>query len=244
MGKPLNISRTLLTVVLTSALVACSGNTDNDATTEGPPDSSSEATAPEAAAPETTAPETTAADTALAPVDPIPGWEKFTGGGVELWLPESFEGGDTETDLPIILERMKQLGPEFEQIAQGMEQNAAAFALFIFDEEVGESGFLTNVNVVAEQVLETLTVETYLDLVAAQLPEQIRIIEQGIVSREGRDVGRFVSEFDQFGAKQLIYVVKDGSTIWTLTFSTGISEFEERLEIFEQSAETFAKAGG
>ena len=23
----------------------------------------------------------------------IPGWEKFSGGGIELWMPESFEGG-------------------------------------------------------------------------------------------------------------------------------------------------------
>lgn len=45
---------------------------------------------------------------------PIPGWEKFAGEGVELWLPESFEGGNLEEDINAIVENLKKLGPDFE----------------------------------------------------------------------------------------------------------------------------------
>jgi len=229
----LNIPRSLLLGLLPFCLFACSAQPDAPSATElatGAPE-----------APPAAEPPPTEATSALSAVEPIPGWEKFSGKGIEIWLPESFQGGNTETDLPIIIEEMKQLGPEFEQIAQSMEQNASAFALFAFDEQVGDTDFLTNVNVVSEGVQAALTVDDYLNLVAQQLPEQIQVIEQEVVAPEGVDVGRFVLEFASLGTKQLMYVVKEDTTIWTITFSTGINEFEERLPTFEKSAKTFAK---
>jgi len=39
--------------------------------------------------------------------------------------------------------------------------------------------------------------------------------------------------------KEVMYAVKNGNTMWLVTYATGVEEFEERLPVFEQSALTF-----
>lgn len=172
---------------------------------------------------------------------PIPGWEKFEARGIEMWLPESYEGGDPGQDLDVIVEKLRTLGPDFVQMAQMIEQNPSAFALWAFDSDVGDSGFLTNVNVVTERVLSAMTVETYSDMMVRQLPSQFRVVERGIVSLDHYQAERVLVETSIMGVeiKQVMYVIKEGNAIWIVNFSTGADEFERRLPAFEQSMRTF-----
>ena len=172
---------------------------------------------------------------------PIPGWEKFEGQGVELWLPESFEGGDLREDLEVIVERLRNLGPDFEPMAQMIEQNPSMYVIWVFDSEVGPSGFLTNVTITTERVLSAMTLDTYMDIALGQLPDHFQVMERGIVTLGDHQAGRVVVEFALYGvvAKELMYVIKDGTTIWAITYATGVEVFTERLPIFEQSALTF-----
>jgi len=173
------------------------------------------------------------------PPTPIPGWEKFSGGGVELWMPDSFEGGDLANDLDVILERLRALGSQFQQMADMIEQNSSAFVLLVYDTDVGSSGFLTNVNVVKEKVLSGMTLDTYLDSSVGQLtPLGFSVSERKIVQLYSYEAGRLVIEASALKAKEVMYVIKAKNTMWVITYTTGTSEFASRLAIFEKSANT------
>jgi hypothetical protein len=172
---------------------------------------------------------------------PIPGWEKIEGSGASLWMPESFAGGNLEEDLELIIEDMKSLGPTYELAAQNIKQNRSAFALWAFDARLGPSGFLTNVNVTREKVPSAVTVETYMDAATAQLPADFHVLSRELVSLGSYEAGRLTTEFSVSGPKgsQLIYIIKNGSRVYAITYSTGADEFQRRLPVFEQSARTF-----
>jgi hypothetical protein len=173
---------------------------------------------------------------------PIPGWEKFEGGGVELWLPQSYQGGDLSgKNLEVIVEGIRTLGPDFEKVAQVIERNPSAFAIFAVDSEVGDSGTFTNMNVVGERVPSAVRTSTYLDILAKKLPRQYRVVERGIVQLDHHEAGRLVLEIEIQGMhiKNVMYAIRSGSTVWALTYGTGAEEFDQRLPVFEQSARTF-----
>jgi hypothetical protein len=179
---------------------------------------------------------------------PIPGWKKFEGaaargGSVELWLPPNYLGLDPRKDLNLIIEDLKTLGPDYELLAEAIKQNQAAIALMAFDSELDDSGFLTNINITADQVISSMTLELLLESVVKQSPEHpsYRFVEQGIVPLDRYQAGRIVMESDYSGArvKQLIYIILEDNTAWTITFTTSADEFDRRLPVFEQSIRTF-----
>lgn len=173
------------------------------------------------------------------PPTPIPGWEKFSSVNVELWMPANFDGGDLTNDLDVIIHRMRSFGPEYQKLADMIEKNPSAVTLLVFDTQVGSSGFLTNVNVVKEPVISTMSMQTYLDSASKQLPSiGFKVIENGIVQLDNYQAGRLVVQADALTAKEAMYIFKVKSTMWVITYSTGISEFEYRLPIFEKSANT------
>lgn len=157
-------------------------------------------------------------------------------------MPESYEGGNLDEDIDVIVERLRNLGPDFEQMAQMIEQNPSMFVIWAFDSEVGDSGFLTNVAVTTEKVLSAITIDTYLDAALKQLPAQFQVVDRDIVSLEDHQAGRLIIEFTISGVvgKEVMYAVKDDNTMWVITCATGAEEFDQRLPVFEQSAFTFA----
>jgi hypothetical protein len=194
---------------------------------------------PTATSEPTAIPEPTA--TPLPAATAIPGWEKFEARGVALWLPESYEGGNLEEDIDVIVGGLRGLGPDFEQMAQIIEQNPTLYVIWAFDSKVGDSGFLTNVTVTTEKVFSAMTIDTYLDAAVGQLPAQFQVVERDTVSLNGRQAGRLGIEFSISGVvgQEVMYVIKDDSTMWVITYATGAAEFEQRLPVFEQSASTF-----
>jgi hypothetical protein len=177
------------------------------------------------------------------PKDPtptaIPGWEKFSGGGIELWMPESFEGGDLANDLDVIVERLRSLGSSYEKLADIIEQNPSAIVLLVYDTKIGATGFLTNVNVVKEKVVSTVTLDLYLESSSKQLTSYgFKVSEQKIIQLDNYEAGRLVVQADTLQAKEAIYVIKVKNTVWVITYAAGIAEFSARLPIFEKSANT------
>ena len=182
------------------------------------------------------APETTPAGSAIPP-----GWTEFRQDGVALWLPPSYFGAGTGPNLDRVVETVRALGPEFEGLAALIEANPDAYLLWAFDSNFGTSGFLTNVNVTTEQLPSDVSLEAYLDTVDRQLPDSIQVLERDIVPLTGTRAGRLVLQWSVQEApiKQVAYVVKAGLTIYSVTYSTAASEFDERLPVFEQSIRTF-----
>ena len=115
------------------------------------------------------------------------------------------------------------------------------YVLWAVDLEVGDSGFLTNVGIVTERVLSVVTLEAYIDAAVKQFPEQFRVTERDAVSLGSYQAGRLILEFTISGVevKEVVYVVKGGSTVWVMTLATGLEEFDERLPSFERIARTF-----
>ena len=183
---------------------------------------------------------TGSADKAEAPTPTaIPGWEKFSGGGIELWMPESFEGGDLANDLDVVIGRLRSLGPDYEKLAEIIEQNPSAIVLLVYDTKIGSSGFLTNVNVVKEQVVSAMTLELYLESSSKQMASYgFKVSEQKIIQLDNYQAGRLAIQADALKAKEAIYVIKEKNTMWVITYAAGIAEFSARLPAFEQSANT------
>jgi hypothetical protein len=169
----------------------------------------------------------------------LPGFKRIEGDEVSISLPESFEGGNLSEDLEVISEKMRALGPQFEQMAQVVEQNPSMFQLWAFDQEIGPDGGLTNVNITTEKILSALTLEAYADATLAQFPETFTAREQGIVPLGDYMAARLILDAEALGVTTLVYLVEDDNTMWNISFSTGAGEFDERLPIFEQSALTF-----
>jgi len=167
----------------------------------------------------------------------VEGWKMFKGGGAELWLPASYEGGDLNKDLDVVVERVRALGPDYEAIARTMERNRSAFVIWAFDSQIGESGGVTSVTVVSERVPSSVTLETYLGLVRKKLTKDFRVVEEGVVPLASYQAGRVVLEANLGGTriKQIMYMVKSGSTVWVVNLATGADEFDERSPAFESS---------
>jgi hypothetical protein len=172
----------------------------------------------------------------------VPGWKAFRGRGVELWLPPNYRGGSpSAADAKGLITAIKGLGTEFAQIARMVEQNPSTFVLFAVDPKLNAMGGVTNVLVASEQVAPTLTLEEYLASLAKVLPAQIHIVDRQQVTIQGRPAGRLVTEATAQGVqvKQLIYVIKQNRTVWTVGYSTGATDYPQHLPLFERSIQTF-----
>jgi hypothetical protein len=136
---------------------------------------------------------------------------------------------------------MSELGPDFEQFAQTLEQNPDMYALWATDSEVGPTGFLTNVGVISEEILSTVSIGTYLDAAEAQFPAEFQVVSREEMTLGDYEAGRVEIELEYFGMsiKELFYTIKDGKTMWVITYATGMDEYEDRLPDFELSAESF-----
>lgn len=171
----------------------------------------------------------------------LPGWHMLSGVGMEIWMPDSFEGGNLEEDLDWILENIRRLGPEYAQMADLMERNPSIFVIWAFDSEVGDSGFLTNVNVTTEKGPSSITLDTYLDIMEGKIPHDFQVKEREITTLNDMPAARLIVTFNISGVsgKELAYVVKDGTFFWVITCATGADEFAGRLPVFEQISATF-----
>lgn len=174
-------------------------------------------------------------------VEVAAGYKLFSAPGIQVQYPETYEGGDLSTNLPSISAKLRALSPEYEPMAAAIEQNPGMFRLWAFDSVVGSEGFLTNANVTTETIPAAMSIATYLDAAKGQLPSSFVVTESEVVELNGYETGRLVMEVSMEGrlAKELLYAIKDGPTVYVLAYATGASEFAERLESFEFSARTF-----
>lgn len=169
------------------------------------------------------------------------GWKRLEGRNVSIALPESFEGGSLSgKDRELLIEQMKNLGEDFAQAVQVMEQNPDLYLLFAMDTAPTDSGVLANLNIVSEKVLSLITPKTYMEVVRKQLPEQYDIQSQEELTINGRAAGRIITEWSKMNIKQVLYVIKDNDTIYVATFTSSPADFDTDLPLFEQSIQSLA----
>lgn len=177
---------------------------------------------------------------------PEAGWNRFHADDVELWLPPSWDGGSpSEGDLDLIIERLRNIGGNYEGLAALVEQQTEAILLLMIDQTVGRSAFLTNVTLAEQDVPSAVSIETFLsasaNAIRDYLADNVTVITQERVSlAHFESAGRLVMELDVQGqlAASVLYAARDGSRVLLLTFSTHSGELGERGPIFEKSANT------
>ncbi len=192
--------------------------------------------------PEGTPAETTAEETQPAPDEnAIPGMKKFAGKGVEMYLPDTFVGGNLDNDINLIIDRLKKLGPDFDSTVKMIEQNRSSFALWAFDSKLSSTKFMTNVSVIHVKELSGMTLQTLLDASVAEIQGKATISAQDIVQLGNYEMGRLALSITQNGitAKEQVYVILENDVSWVVTFTSSPGEFNKRQPVFDQCMETF-----
>jgi len=101
----------------------------------------------------------------------LSGWREHRAGRFTLWLPKSYIAGDPAKNNEILVAKLRTMGPEFQEMADLIEQNPSASSFLAVDSYVGASGGVTNLRIAGEQVASTMTVDAYMDAVTAMFPD-------------------------------------------------------------------------
>jgi hypothetical protein len=168
------------------------------------------------------------------------GWQRVEGNHVSLELPPTWFGGDLLNNPDALADAITALGPEYAQFSQLFAQNPDLMRLIAFDQE-SPAGFLTNVNVLQQEMGLALTLESYLDIAIPQLPTNLIVDENEIVEVNGREVARLIisADFPAGSVRILQYSMIRDTTLWVVTYTSSASAFEDHLPLFEASFETF-----
>ncbi len=176
------------------------------------------------------------------PAPLIPGWQLLEGRGVFIQLPASYRGGNPATDPEVVAEQLRAMGGDYRAAAEWVRMNKDAVLLIAADSLSSTPGLVSNVNVVAEEVPSSMSMDEYVESGVGEPPPSFVLQEAGVVAIADRTAGRVVGTFVAPGGQQsvqLAYAFKDGGTLRLVTFTTSAQEWAARLPVFEQSAETF-----
>lgn len=169
--------------------------------------------------------------------EPIAGFSLFAGTGIELWLPDTYRGGDLSEDLDTLVADLNELG--YSQVAEIIQAKPEMFVLWTFDSAIGSSGYVSSATATTQNALSAFTLDAYVDAANKQYPADFVVSEVEVVDHAPFEARRMVVTNDSLGTKQLQYIYKLDARMWAVTYSTSQDEFEERLPSFELSASTF-----
>jgi len=175
-----------------------------------------------------------------------PAVPEFNVGDFEISLPENWEGSKKE-ELDSVIESLNEAGQS--QLADGVEDMKDYLVFFGYDTEMIEQNDTVNIFTITGESKVVLSLKEYMDLQYESAAEQYEkagyifdIVEQEIVAiGDNKEVGRTIFEqtVESKEIKVAQYIVKDGSDCWVLTFSIDPEQFDENLQDFDETIETF-----
>ena len=176
-------------------------------------------------------------------------WETFEGDGFSLQLPASFEGGSDQQDFSEVAQMFRDAGQD--SLAQALEANAGFILLYAVDtNRDNETETFTNVNVIREQnpAIADLSIQDYVNISLEQLKSVrgITVVSQHGVDFPGFEAYLLVEQYDLSAllgtegvSKADQYLLKSGDSVWVITYTTDITEYDARHGDFETSAKSF-----
>ncbi len=173
-------------------------------------------------------------------VTPRPDWQKVSVEGFQMFLPESYLIG-TSIDFDSTINNIRKMGPQFEDVANTLNQNREAIITFAVDKKIGDSGGVTQIIVGKISWSSNESAENYMNALIENLPNQIQVLHSEIFSDKNYPMFQIISAVNspQSGdIKQVIYGIQNGGAIWQIVFTTPSDEYELRLSEFEQVVET------
>ncbi|MBM2842668.1 MAG: hypothetical protein HW404_505 [Anaerolineales bacterium] len=167
----------------------------------------------------------------------VPGWGLFTGDGIELMLPPSYEGGDPVAlaeELAALLAEVPQYGA----IAEVIRDDPGAYRLLTIDRETGSV-----VAVTANSVPGAVSMTEYVDKFSAAVVEQApgsALIQKGVIPFRDGEAGWMLFEFavEDAVSWQLSYAVRRGDQVWDINYGALREDYPRLQPIFDQSLQT------
>ena len=175
-----------------------------------------------------------------------PTQNEFIGSDFELSLPEGWEGGNKE-ELDSVAEELKDI--DRDQLADEVEASKFDLLFFGYDSEAAALGGSVNDFTITGEPAAFLSLDKYMELTYASVEEEyekagysFNIIEQNIVPLGNyEEVGRVIFEQTVEGVKTKVaqYIIKHESDFWVLTFTAGVEQFDQDMQAFDKTIETF-----
>jgi hypothetical protein len=171
----------------------------------------------------------------------IPGWKKMEGGPVELWLPASYEGGDTQQNMSFLVEGIKSMGAGYEPFARMIEQDPSLMPFSALD--TAHQG--TVVAVTRDEVPPDWSLDTVMDELLKEVSKQshleVKVSERKIVSLDNYQAGQLLLEVKavEWTGFELLYFIREGNHSWTVFYYAPPEQIGEQLPVFQQSIQTF-----
>jgi hypothetical protein len=140
------------------------------------------------------------------------GWKQHKTALMEIWLPSNFKAAEKDSDEEL---RLLASNPKT--------------SLYKMSVTVGYEPLVAD------------SLDGYVDNRLSTMDSAIRVVERRKVSLNGTEAVRLVFEarIDAVDVNELVYVIQDGTTAWSVFYVAQINEFYEMLPTFEQSVKTF-----
>src|SRR5688572_21707039 len=121
------------------------------------------------------------------------------------------------------------------EAARLLRSEDSTLALVAVDSKVGGCVCVSSVSVLKLEVPREMALDEILSLLRGGLSEQTRIVSDDSVPVGRFQARRLVVETPNAPAvpKELVYLLKSGSTLWLVTYHSFAQEFDSQLPIFE-----------
>lgn len=180
---------------------------------------------------------------------PAPGSRLFTGGGFEITLPDTYEGGSSPEEIQAIIDSLRNGGSEM--VAQLAEQNRDNVRLFAVDNHPSLV-FRTSTIVfsIQSQLFQGAPAATVAQFFKAQLNNLFpgsEVIEESAFAHPELDAYRFVVTvhsstlgFDENVTTAIVnYIFVENDFLWVVSFAAPESELDSRMTEFNAIATSF-----
>ena len=167
----------------------------------------------------------------------VPGWGMFTGDGIELMLPPSYEGGDPVALAEELAALLAEV-PQYAAIAEAVREDPSGYRLLAIDRETGSV-----VAVTTGSVPWAVSMTEYVDRFSAAVVEQTpgsALIQKGVVPFRDGEAGWMLFEFavEDAVSWQLSYAVRRGDRVWDINYGALREDYPGLQPIFDQSLQT------
>jgi serine/threonine-protein kinase len=167
----------------------------------------------------------------------VPGWGMFTGDGIELMLPPSYEGGDPVALAEELAALLAEV-PQYAAIAEAVRENPGGYRLLTIDRETGSVVAVTTGSVPA-----AVSMTEYVDKFSAAVIEQApgsALIQKGVIPFRDGEAGWMLFEFavEDAVSWQLSYALRRGDQVWDINYGALREDYPGLQPIFDQSLQT------
>ncbi|MDY6866672.1 MAG: hypothetical protein SVT56_02030 [Chloroflexota bacterium] len=161
--------------------------------------------------------------------------------GVEITLPASYELGDAEKELEILVEALRMMSEEdSEDIQKLYAKNKNDVILWAYDTD-SPATHQTSLLVMKNEEFAGMSLGIISTFANVLLGSEVDTIGQERLNLGGREVLRFLTTAENVGVEtsQAVYLFNDSDKLWLIGFFTNTEQFEDRLSTFDSAAASF-----